>query len=342
MLKNKEIGSEFWLENNPDNLILGRDGLYVLSGRTAIDIIVQDIKSSRQIKSVYLPAYCCDSMIFPFTRKGIEIKLYDISFDEKLHYHIDDDFSCDIFYVTNYFGYTNTLNNSIIEHFKENGSIIVYDKTHSFFMNGDNANCDYSLASIRKWLGVIDGAVVNGIKEDFVLKDCPYIECKEQAMKEKMLYIYGDTSISKNSFLQKYSEFNHKLTKDYSDYKMDNLSYTIYKNTNLIELINTRRNNAKYLHENLENVFFLSEFTDESCPLFVPIIFNTTEERDCVRKILIENQIYCPIHWQKNGLVTSEMKVNDIFDRELSLICDQRYNIDDMNRIVNIINMITK
>lgn len=339
MLRNKEIGSEFWLEQEPSYLSTDRDGVYVLSGRTAIDIIIQNILSYRQIKSAYLPAYCCDSMIFPFTRRGIEVTLYDVSFDGELHYHIDDNFNCDIFYVTNYFGYDNNLNSSVIEYFKKNGSIIIYDKTHSFLMQNDDIKCDYSFASIRKWMGVVDGAVVNGIKGPS-LKKYPYLSCKEQAMRQKKAYINNDASVSKDNFLKLYNEFGHHLQDDYCDYEMDDLSYAIYKETDLNSLRKIRIENAKFLHNNLTNVDFLCGFTDDACPLFVPIIFDTKEKRDLVRKALIESQIYCPIHWPKNDLITCSMKVNKIFDTELSLICDQRYSLDDMNRLVNTIKSV--
>lgn len=340
MLRNKEIGSEFWLEQEPSYLSSDREGIYVLSGRTAIDIIIQDILSYRQIKSAYLPAYCCDSMIFPFTRRGIEVTLYDVSFDGELHYHIDDNFNCDIFYVTNYFGYDNNLNSSVIEYFKKNGSIIIYDKTHSFFMQNDNIKCDYSFASIRKWMGVVDGAVVNGIIERPSLKKCPYLSCKEQAMRLKKAYINNNGSVSKDNFLKLYNEFGHYLQEDYFDYEMDALSYAIYEETDIDLLRKIRVENAMFLHNNLTNVKFLCEFTVNACPLFVPIIFDTKEERDIVRKALIENQIYCPVHWPKNNLITPSMRVDKIFDTELSLICDQRYSLDDMNRIVNTIKSV--
>lgn len=342
MLKNKEIGSEFWLEYEPSSLLYDRDGVYVLSGRTAIDIIIQNIFSYKQIKSAYLPAYCCDSMIFPFTNRGIEVKLYDVSFDGKLEYHIDKNIECDIFYVTNYFGYENTLDNRVIEHFKKNGSIIIYDKTHSFFMQNDNIKCDYSFASIRKWMGVVDGAVVNGIIERPSLKKCPYLSCKEQAMRLKKAYINNNGSVSKDNFLKLYNEFGHYLQEDYFDYEMDALSYAIYKETDIDLLRKIRVENAKYLHGNLTNVNFLCELTDNACPLFVPIIFNTKEERDFARKTLIDNHIFCPVHWPKNNHIAPEMNVNKLFDTELSLICDQRYSLNDMNRIVNVINTITK
>ena len=80
-----EIGSEFWLEREVQPM-KERDGVYTLSGRTAIDVILQDILLKRSVKNVYMPAYCCDSMIAPFAARGIEVELYDVGFDGRFSY----------------------------------------------------------------------------------------------------------------------------------------------------------------------------------------------------------------------------------------------------------------
>ena len=332
----REIGSEFWLESEPGTLFSDRDGSYVLSGRTAIDLIIQDIVKTRSIRKAYLPAWCCDSMVEPFLSRGIKVELYDMSFEGTLHYHIDEDKNVDVFYESNYFGYENTISTDVIHQFKQNGAIIIYDRTHSFLMDEDYPYVDYCFASIRKWMGVIGGAVVDGVN-DCELKTCPYLECKEKAMQMKKAFIEGDETIDKQAFLNLYAEFGHHLAEDYQNYKMDDLSYALYKSEDLSAMRRKRRENARYLYEHLKGVRFIGEITDNAVPLFVPVFFDTIEQRNTVRKKLIDAQIYCPIHWPKNKLITSEMKVNQIFDTELSLICDQRYGIPEMQRIIETI-----
>ena len=57
-----------------------------------------------------------------------------------------------------------------------------------------------------------------------------------------------------------------------------------------------------------------------------------------LRKYLIDNAIYCPIHWPKskfhNGI---NQRAEMLYSQELSLVCDQRYGSEDMNRIVECI-----
>ena len=346
----REIGSEFWLERKvpepvegPSLLSKDEDKCFVLSGRTAIDLIIQDILKIRKIQNVYMPAWCCDSMLASFVAHGIHVDFYDVGHTESMESteimcHTDGTDYTDIFYVTNYFGYENMLPVETVKKFKERGSIVLYDSTHSFLMEDDPflAMADYSFASIRKWMGVIGGAVVYGVK-DCQLKPYPHLECKERAMRMKKAFIEGDESIDKQTFLNLYSEFGHHLAEDYQNYEMDDLSYALYKTEDLSAIRRKRRENAKYLHDHL-NLNFLCHLSDNAVPLFVPVFFETTERRNAVRKKLIEAQIYCPIHWPKPALIPADFEANKIYDTELSLICDQRYNVEEMQRIVAIMN----
>lgn len=334
-----EIGSEFWIESEPDVLLTVRDGLYCLSGRTAIDLILQDILKNKSVKRVAVPAWCCDSMIAPFLDRGVEVEFYDISFaDGQLVCHIDDTKGSDVFYLTNYFGYENMPPIEMVRRIKEQGSIIIYDRTHSFLMEDElyRLLADYSFASIRKWMGVIGGAVVEGVDTPEMI-NCPFVPIKELSMRDKYRYLLGERIIRKDDFLSAFGEFSHCLTTDYRDYRMDDLSYTLYKSEDLKEMKLKRRENATFIHENLKGLQFVCKLTEDAVPLFVPVLFETKEQRDTVRRKLIEQQIYCPVHWPQPVQIPAGYQVNDIVDRELSLLCDQRYGLKEMKKQIKTI-----
>ena len=85
----REIGSEFWLkdiptqhiEDLPQWLNVGDDRQFLLSGRTAIDFVLEDI--SQDISCVYMPSYCCESILQPFVDKEIHIEFYDVVISDK-------------------------------------------------------------------------------------------------------------------------------------------------------------------------------------------------------------------------------------------------------------------
>lgn len=325
-----EIGSEFWIEFIPEHLLTERDGVYALSGRTAIDLVLQDILQQKRVESVAMPAWCCDSMLAPFIAHSIGVAFYEGN----------DLPVTDIFYLTNYFGYENTLPLEKVKTIKEQGRIVLYDRTHSFLMDDKPYQeiADYHFASIRKWMGVVGGAVIDGLTERPKLKDCLYAPDKEVAMIDKYRYLQGDKTIVKDNFLAAFGAFGHRLADDYCNYEMDNLSYTLYKQTDLKEMKRKRKENAAYIHENLKGLQFMYSLTENAAPLFVPVLFESKEQRDYVRKKLIEQQIYCPIHWPQPKQIPAEFQVNDIVSRELSIICDQRYGLNEMKRIIKVIH----
>ena len=349
-----EIGSEFWIEEMPEKLLTERDGVYALSGRTAIDLILQDIMKKRPIRSVLMPAWCCDSMLAPFLDGNIDVRFYDVILGTQITTNKDElsikyslsntDLAegTDILYLTNYFGYENTLSLETVRRYKEQGSIILYDRTHSFLMDDEpySKAADYTFASIRKWMGVVGGAVVNGLSEKPSLKDCPYAPIREVAMRDKYRYLQGDKHIEKQNFLNAFGEFGHHLAADYRDYEMDSLSFTLYKQEDLAAMKVRRKENAAFLHSHLKGVRFLGELTDGVVPLFVPVFFKNKEQRNSIRKHLMEHQIYCPVHWPKPQQIPTGYQANEIYDTELSLICDQRYGIEKMERIVKRISEI--
>jgi hypothetical protein len=199
-------------------------------------------------------------------------------------------------------------------------------------MEDEHVVSDYAFVSLRKWMGVATGAEIEGL-DSVNLSACPYAEVKIQAMRAKYYYLNGNLSVEKTAFLEAFARFGKLLESDYRNYGMDDLSYALLKLQDLEQMREQRRVNASYLHENLQ-FDFLGELSDKSCPLFVPVIITSHAEREKLRKALVGAQIYCPVHWPKNSLITPGMKVNQLFDSELSLICDQRYGLEEMAFIV--------
>ena len=75
--------------------------------------------------------------------------------------------------------------------------------------------------------------------------------------------------------------------------------------------------------------------------MFVPVLV-PDGKRNELRRHLINNEIYCPIHWpvseyHMGGSHKLDDKTENIYANELSLVCDQRYIEEDMNRMVDVI-----
>lgn len=341
-----EIGSEFWqydgelLSDNTKFWNIGKDREFLLSGRTAIYFVLQEILKKQKVEKVYLPSYSCHSMAQPFLESDIKVEYYDVAFEDSLKYNIDTEKDCDIFFAMNYFGYTATNMENYIKKFKDRGITVIEDITHSILSEKKySVYSDYLVGSLRKWFPIASGGIAISMEKDFKIQECietnqNLIISKKTAMSQKKDYIENiDTSIKQN-FLNEFSKSNEILSEDYKNYRIDENSYKILMGLDIEKIQNSRRENAKIIYEKLKDIkeirFLVNNLLNEDCPLFVPIILQENL-RNNLRKILIENQVYCPIHWPL------DQNLNNIFNKELSLICDQRYTKKEIEEYLKII-----
>jgi hypothetical protein len=326
----KEIGGEFWSEETKSKGLIQDNCAYLLSGRTALDIIIKDIKTQRRFISVKLPSYCCESMIEPFERNDVEVQFYKVS-----EYGIDYSFSktYDAVLLLDFFGYEMPENKKIAQIEREAGNIVIYDSTHK--LNEACIPADYTFRSYRKWF-FCNFATVQKADGSFhtsmptrVNKD--YCDTRNVAAKIKANFIAG-ADIDKQEFLRLFSISEDVLNYDYADYA----GLPLYMDVEAI--IAARRRNAQYLIDKLQDVHGIKLWRPvikpEDTPLFVPILVKDGR-RDALKRYLKNHSIYCPVHWPQCG---RHGEYTDLYDEELSLICDQRYSIEDLNREVAVIN----
>ncbi len=81
-------------------------------------------------------------------------------------------------------------------------------------------------------------------------------------------------------------------------------------------------------------MIFSKDKIENNIPIGFPILI---DNRDKIRRELMLKSIYCPIHWD-----IRESRIPILFkdayylsERILTLPIDQRYNIEDMNRLVD-------
>ena len=239
----QEIGSEFWqysFDDDSSNLIpkwlnWGKENRFLATGRTALDHIICDINATRTFKTVYMPSYCCHTMIEPFISNRVEVLFYDVVVNKNgdLNYNIDYRVNCDAVFIMSYFGYSSYDFKEIIEGFKcKKGNIIIEDASHTLFQKqAFNTNSDYVFASFRKWTAIPGGSLASKMNKDFDI-DLPtkihedYVNLRVEGMRLKQAYM-SKTNTDKNSFLQIFNEAEDLLDKDYKGYTIDNLSFSI-------------------------------------------------------------------------------------------------------------------
>jgi lipopolysaccharide/colanic/teichoic acid biosynthesis glycosyltransferase len=340
----KEIGSEFWLENKEigDGFLNKFPNLqYVFSGRTAIDYIVKDIAQKGKAH-IYLPFFLCQSMVEPIKNNSIDISFYNI-------YIKDQRFAADLtslekvnnsaFFICDYFFFDNEYYQELLSFAKNNKMIVIHDITHSLLSKDLTVEeDDYYFASLRKWMPAPDGAIMGkrGGKLNINKSDLhqDFTDIKIQAMKKKRNYMLNNIG-SKDDFRKLYQRAEELLERDYTNKSISKDSLNIIKNTRFSNIINARKNNAKIIADGLNEIEQIKPvYQEDSCPLFVPVLFADKEQRDSFKKHMIEKNIYLPIHWPKPDNVKITEQTRDIYDKILSIVIDQRYSEADMRKII--------
>lgn len=334
-----EIGSEFWdapvsLEEHEADRVTG-DKRFYLSGRTALYAVIEDILASRECRTAYLPSYCCHSMVDPFFRHRIAVQYYPVVLDRGFRADIDVHHHCDMILTTDYFGFAG-------KSYDLPNAIHIHDETHSFLSQPAYANSDYTFASMRKWGAVAGAAFACKRKSSFDTPRSKSLNSAYTAMRSKgyalkAQYMNGSVS-DKAVFLGLFSDAESLLERDYTGYAADEKS--IIAASGLSRSKWQRRENAGHLLDGLVGsrlvtpIFSTLEAT--SVPLFVPVIVGRGL-RDELRAYLIEKDMYCPVHWPIPNQNKIGRQEQEIYDNELSLICDQRYGREHMQRQVDLI-----
>lgn len=350
-----EIGSEFWLDSSPDKSCeipswLQKKGSVHLfsSGRGAIRAIL-DCVIKEGYRHAVLPSYLCEAMITPFEKMGFRIDYY--SLNTSLECNIDEIKSLclrgtSVLLHMGYFGFeTNAELKSVIEELKNDNIIIVEDITHTIFSDFPINSSHFSVASLRKWIGIPSGGavfansgkkIVDGSEIQKKLVDIRY-----EALMLKGKYINGGNVSYRKKYLELFSKGEKILDDDIGVYSIDPYSVGILKKLNQKNLKSNRRRNFQFL---LDNVSLLKNatpvfktFPADVCPLFYPFFVN--EERDNIKKTLVQNNIYCTSHWPLSNKLDGRFSddCNYLYNNMISIPCDQRYNLENMNYIIELL-----
>lgn len=351
----REIGSEFWTRCTPSSMqyySMRPQGIYnkysikeTLSGRTGLEYFVELLRF-QGAKRAYLPSYCCHTMVEPFISHGLDIYYYDVQVIENGFHRVINQGEYDAILLMDYFGYIDLETIEIAFREKERGRLVIYDVTHTMYSEINTEPYDYIFGSYRKWVDINCGFLAwkGNLSKGFKFKNYnsqAFASIRKELFDKKALYMQ-DGSVKKEEFLPLIEQAERILEEQYHHKTPDKRSREVLKFIDASYIKSRRRGNAKVLTEaineiNDERVRCISPAINPSdVPLFVPVIV-APSIRNALRKYLIDHQIYCPVHWPLSDMHKLMTGSKQLFESELSLICDQRYGADDMCRIAETI-----
>lgn len=344
-MSEKEIGSEFWrAETGYDPSAIGRRTY--LAGRAALTAIILDLKQ-HGVESVYLPEYCCESMIEPFLRQDMKVDFYPVwKTQTGLELSIDGSIGGDAVLLVDYFGFMAEELRGLIQYLKSNEIISILDLTHAVFADERSFGAAYAFGSYRKWTGVEAGFASGKHTQrlpSWELNEAgrKYLSLRTRARSVKSEFVAGgycNESLRREQ-LKLFKQAEELLDREYlSDTDDENKMRMLSLDAVRIKTI--RRENAKTIYRYFDELKLcrplFSKLPEASIPLAVPVLV-TDGKRDSLRAFLREKGVFCPIHWPVSALQKVGQDSLTFFENELSFVCDQRYEISDMMRMMEMV-----
>lgn len=355
-----EIGGNFWCDTseikNYNNVEINfakfknikfRDIEYFSSGRNAIGFILDSIEYRRD-KRALLPIYTCTSVIKPFIDRGYYLEFYDI--DINLEVNIKDfeekiiSFKPSIVLFHAYYGFDTLkdIKDKIMSIRKKN-IIIIEDITQSFMSDIKHIDADYYIGSFRKWVAVPDGGFAINKNDFFPRKPIninkKLVDLRLQAFYVKYNYMKNNIG-SKEDFIKLYID-SEEMFDDSFIYKISSEAKFILNNCNKQEIIEKRKNNFSRLLKGIDGkksimIPVFRSMPKNIIPLYFPIYVEG--DRDDLRKYLSINNIYAPVIWPIPCYIKNiSNNILNIYQKILAIPCDQRYGLQDMDSVVEIL-----
>lgn len=355
-----EIGSNFWLtpDQHYDDKPIGTpeqfncegsDHVWLSTGRSAIKYVIKTIEERKpDIKKVaILPSFTCDTVFEPFLKSGYKVYYYPVekdlttTSDAIMKTAIEHDASIVLFH--RYFGF-DTIDgqvDKVCEILRSMGKYSIEDCTQCLYSNIPRAAADFTVGSIRKWTGTPDGGFAvcrEGMFSDKPdCSDTTLEQAKVKASYAKYRFLFEHEG-DKSEMLAMYRDAEDILDNQNEIYAISDTSVKVQANLNIKNLVSKRRENFELLRRSLKGQFQLvfTSNEDKEVPLYFPVL---VDDRIALQKHLVSNAIYAPVVWPKDDSQPIQCEgAENAYQHLLCIPIDQRYDADDMNRIIDVIN----
>lgn len=345
-----EIGSIYSLGTldtmpHPPMQMAGEGAAYFSLCREALLSIA--IKYRNSAKRVLLPAYTCQTVIDPFLQEGWAICYYGIS--RQLRIDTDDlsekfkVFKPNLCVAHPYYGADlNQKELDALSELKNKGCCLVEDLTQCVFSTQRSEIFDYFTGSYRKWFPIPDGAFLTG--KDVVPEQREENTAFVQSMADAMylrhvFHMTNDCHVKEISRRVGNTAIGH-ISGEIVRHGMSAFSMSLLSQVDVEDVKRRRQDNYAYLYDRLANnsgIEIVDRSMDEvTCaPLFFPIYVKNRRE---FQKVLAQHEIYAPVLWPvHDDAVLINDHIKGIFSEVLMLPVDQRYTVEDMKRMIDVI-----
>ncbi len=287
------------------------------TGTDSLAFIILDIFKKNGNIPVFFPNHYCGDTI-----ERLKLKVQDL----KIHFYSDLtelQLSSPQIIIWNHFNKYLTVPERII---KQKNSVCIEDFVH-VPLDINKTKGQYAFNSLRKFcnlelsLAYGDFSVTKTIETDATSN---YYSQKKIAEVEKANWQSSTEKVVEESFLEHFKlaekELHNEDIQSANTIETEKLNYYQFE-----KILDIRRLNYAYLKKELASIDTIQIIEGEYMFLMIQI-----QNRDALRKELFDNAIFPPIHWL-------DSRNDELSKTLLSLPIDQRYNENDLKRIVTVI-----
>lgn len=318
-----EIGGYFELADYEEGIFPHHGGILLNTGRNALEYILRCIGA---VQRVYLPYYTCEAVLEPLKKLHMPWSFYHINTSFEIAEEIHPA-KGEYIIANNYFGMKDSYIISLAEKY---GSHLIVDCAQALFAKPLAGI--HSFYSTRKYVGVADGGVAylgHAADKEVTVQDT---DCSDNHNS----HLYLRKQYGAEAGFADYQANENKLDNqpirwmsDATKHMLDHIDYH--------RIITRRRENYQFLHNALakNNHLQLPELDSFACPMVYPLLPETGKH---LRAELIARKVFVAKYWPNVALASSYETEYQLANEMIPLPCDQRYSINDLERIIEITN----
>lgn len=343
-----EYGSDFHFisdcntNNYGSRFLNNKEIIFFANGRHAIISIIDEGIALKCWKRIWIPEYFCYTIVDCIKETGIVLEFYpdsplenDILLINQIGFKEGD-----VLLRMNYFGLRSWRCNSHLP------IPVIEDHSHDLISDwAVNSNADYCIASVRKTIPIPDGGIAWSPKNHHIPMYSSSIHNdlisykKFSAMLLKKSYL-EHLDISKDKFRKLFIESENQLDNLKELSGISALSLSLLFEFDIELFYSRKKNNWKYLNNELSHLYeiFKPENIENCNPFSLVLKFNKKSTRDNLKSKLINLNVYPAILWQIPQ--KHSQNIMKIGDTTLSIHCDGRYSINQIEHMTHLIKKI--
>jgi dTDP-4-amino-4,6-dideoxygalactose transaminase len=152
---------------------------------------------------------------------------------------------------------------------------------------------------------------------------------------------YDRLQAFKKEFLKQNHEAEELLDEDRNICTMSKYAVCLWNKADMVSDMKKRAENAVCLYQELCGLIWLSVplgYHGMESPLYVAICLKEAQDRAGLQSYLQQHEVYAPVLWPvSERILNVQEDTLYLYEHLLALPCDQRYDIEDMKRIADLI-----